>query len=195
MSSEEPHVIAALIEVCRQQNVKTLIQIGAEDGYEGDCIRRALGCRVVCIEPDPKCGPCSHLLEWHEVVIGDNNDMTNFYLNAARGLSSKVPRADSLEILAVMPQTRLDKFCRVHAIKPDALIIDVEGSTLDVLEGAGSLLEFINFIYAEVSHDKTRGERADADTADAYLKERGFRRSMELPTYSAGGQSNWTFLR
>jgi FkbM family methyltransferase len=195
VSSEEPHVIAALIEVCRQSDVKALVQIGAEDGYEADCIRNALGCRAVCIEPDPKCGPCSSLLEWHEVLIGENNDVTNFYINATSGLSSKVHRADSLEILAVMPQVRLDKFCRTHRIKPDALIIDVEGCTMDVLAGAGSLLDFVKVIYAEVTHDDSRGTRGMATDVDALLTGLGFRRSMELPTYSCGGQSNWTFLR
>ena len=195
MSAEEPNVVAALVALCKKYEIKTLVQVGAEDGFEAEEIRKATECRAICVEPDPKCGPVSFDLEWHEVLIGGQNSVEKFYLNNVSGLSSQVFRGDSQEIVVEMPQIRLDAFCRKHEIKPDALIVDTEGTTMDVLVGCGSLLEFMKLIYCEVQLDESRGLRGQAMEVDAYLTERGFKRSMELPTYAAGGQANWTFIR
>lgn len=195
MSREEPHIIQALIDLFYKMRITCVIQVGAEDGYEADELRKATGCHAVCIEPDPKCDPVSTKLDWHEVIIGAENSIVNFYINGSIGLSSKYPRSDAQEMLACMPQIRLDKFCEKHRIKPDALIIDVEGTSMDVLHGCGNLLDDIKIVYCEVCHDDSRGPDGLAVDVDAYLTERGFKRSMELPTYRAGGQSNWTFIR
>lgn len=195
VSAEEAHVVAALIKLCQQHNVRTLLQIGAEDGYEANEIRLATGCRAICVEPDPKCGPASEGLEWHEVLIGEDNSVVDFFLHSVHGLSSKVGRNDGNEIRVTLPQITLEKFCRRHRIYPDALIIDAEGATMDVLAGAGPVTNTVKLVYAEVSHDTSRGTRAMDTEVDAYLTGRGFKRSMELPTYSCGGQSNWTWTR
>ena len=193
MSSESPEVVTALIKLCREYAVRTVLQVGAEDGYEADCIRRELGCRAVCIEPDTRCGPVSHLLEWHEVLIGDGDGVTNFYLNSMSGLSSKVQR-HSCETLAQMPQMRLDAFCRRHDVKPDCLIIDCEGATLEVLRSAGPMLGFVSIVYCEIQHDDSHGPRNDADVK-ALLESFKLRQHDAAPTYCAGSQSNWTFVR
>ena len=194
MSSESPDVITALISLCRQYNVRTVLQVGAEDGYEADCIRRELRCRAVCIEPDTRCGPTSHLLEWHEVLIGDSDDVTDFYLHKMPGLSSKISRKDGKETLAAVPQMRLDKFCRLHAVKPDCLIVDCEGTTLEVLRSAGPMLQYVAIVYAEVNHDDTRGPR-NVEDVQALLESFGLRKHDWAPSYSAGCQSNHTYVR
>ena len=194
MSSESPDVITALINLCRQYNVRTVLQVGAEDGYEADCIRRELACRSVCIEPDTRCGPVSHLLEWHEVLIGESSEVADFYLHESPGLSSKVTRNDKKETQVRMPQMRLDAFCRRYAVKPDCLIVDCEGTTMEVLRSAGPMLQFTSIVYCEVNHDDSRGPRNDADV-QALLESFGLRRHEGAPSYSAGCQSNWTFVR
>ena len=193
MSSESPDVITALIKLCREYAVRTVLQVGAEDGYEADCIRRELGCRAVCIEPDVRCGPVSHLLEGHEVLIGDGDEVAEFYLNSSPGLSSKVQRRSN-ETLARIPQMRLDAFCRRHEVKPDCLIVDCEGTTLEVLQSAGPMLGFVAVVYCEVNHDDSRGQRNDADV-QALLESFGLRRHEGAPSYRANGQSNYTFVR
>ena len=193
MSSESPDVITALISLCRQYAVRTVLQVGAEDGYEADCIRRELGCRAVCIEPDTRCGPVSHLLEWHEVLIGEGDGVTDFYLHATTGLSSKIQR-HTKETLARIPQMRLDAFCRRHEVKPDCLIIDCEGTTLEVLRSAGPMLGFVSIVYCEVQHDDSHGPRNDSDVY-AYLETFGLRKRDGAPSYCAGSQSNWCFVR
>lgn len=194
MSSESPDVITALSALCRQYAVRTVLQVGAEDGYEADCIRRELGCRAVCIEPDTRCGPVSHLLEWHEVLIGEGDGVADFYLHKMPGLSSRVSRKDGNETLTAVPQMRLDKFCRRHAVKPDCLIIDCEGTTLEVLRSAGPILQYVAVVYCEVNHDDSRGLR-DADDVQVLLESCGLRKWDKMPSYSAGNQSNWTFVR
>lgn len=195
MSQEEPATVAALIKLCKEKEIACLVQIGAEDGYEADEIRKATGCRAICTDPDPKCVPVSNSLEFHEVLIGGENSIVNFFINSVPGLSSKIAREDSQEMLVCIPQYRLDRFCEKYDIEPDALIIDTEGTTMDVLMGCGGLLNGVKLIYAEVQHSGFRGPHGQAMEVDAYLIERGFKRSMELPTYSAGEQSNWTWMR
>lgn len=196
MSHEEDPIVGALIDLFSKHDIKCLLNVGAEDGYEANEIRKAIGCRVVCCEPDPKGAPCSPDIEWHEVLIGDVNSVEPFYINANRGLSSVYHRADSMEILAQMPMCRMDTFCEKNFLRPDALIIDVEGATMDVLKGCGTMLDDVKAIYAEVNHDSTRGpDVGKADDVDAYLKEHGFKRVDGLPSYSAGTQSNWSWTR
>lgn len=195
--NEEPHVITALIDLMRRHGTQCLVQVGCEDAHEAECIREATRCRVVGIDADPKCEAASPRVEFHRALIGatDCVGMT-FYVNTVVGLSTPYVRRDGHgQEIRHYPQWRLDTFCREHDMTPDALIIDCEGATLDVLKGCGEMLQHVNVVYAEVSHDQSRGDNAlDADV-DAYMTERGFRRSMELPTYRAGAQSNWTYMR
>lgn len=198
MTHEFPDVITALTNLCRQYRIGCIVQVGAEDGWEAAEVARNIpGCRAVAIDPDPECGPHpTGGMEWHQVLIGATDSLQQpFYVHKERGLSSQLTRADGKEERVLMPQQRLDTFCREQGLAPDCLIIDTEGTTLDVLEGAGDLLSGVRVIYAEVSHDTTRGMRAMADAVDGYLVARGFTRRESAPSYCAGSQSNWTWVR
>ena len=195
MSREEPQVISALVSLCKQTGITCLVQVGAEDGYEADEIRKATGCRAVCIEPDPKCAPASSKIEFHEALIGASNSVVDFYLHAACGLSSQIARLDGMEIKTEMPQYRLDKFCEKYGITPDTLVIDTEGTTLDVLEGCGVLLDNVRLIYAEVQTQMIRPGIRLLPEVNAFLMARGFARRDGPPAYSAGAQGNYLWVR
>lgn len=199
MAHEFPDVITALTNLCRQYRVRCIVQVGAEDGWEAAEVARRLGdCRAVAIDADPGSGPhVSGGMEWHQMLIGaTDSPQQPFYVHKERGLSSQLMRSDGKEERVLMPQRRLDTFCREQDhLAPDCLIIDTEGTTLDVLEGAGDLLSGVRVIYAEVSHDTSRGNRAMADAVDGHLVARGFARREDAPSYCAGSQSNWTWVR
>jgi hypothetical protein len=119
----------------------------------------------------------------------------NFYTHLSAGLSSLYRRNSGDQQEKHFPQWRLDTFCREYEIKPDALLIDVEGAAMDVLEGCGDLLNGVRLIYVEVNHPPLRDGVRDAEEVEAFLVARGFIRRTGPPAYRAGEQSNWTFVR
>lgn len=199
MASEEPHVVEALVDLCKSLNIRCVVQVGAEDGYEAWEIKRAIEasgapCRAVGIDADPQTGPYRDV-EWHEALIGATDaPEAPFYLYA-KGLSSQVPRGED-EKRVTLPMQRLDTFCWGIAATPDALIIDTEGTTLDVLRGATGILGQVRLIYAECSDGELRpGYRADIEQVEALLKPLGFAQRTGLPAYDAGGQGNYAWVK
>ena len=195
MSREREDVVAALVDLCKEVGVKCLIQIGAEDGWEAFCVQETTGCRAVCIEGDPKCCKCSMRLEYHRCLIGATDCVTDFYVHEQMGLSSTIPRNDNLEQHIAVEQYRLDTFCELSGVAPDALIIDTEGSAMGVLEGAVGTLAGVRLIYAEVQTKEIRPGVSLLPVVDAFLVERGFVRRGGLPAYEVEGQGNFVWVR
>lgn len=195
MSCEELSTVNALIDLCTQLKVTCVVQVGAEDGYEAYKLKQATGCRAIAIDPDPSCAPISTKIEYHEVLIGSKDKVSNFYWNRIPGLSSPIRRGDAREIKLNLPQSRLDTFCTRFSIEPDALIIDTEGTTLDVLEGCGDLLDNVKLIYAECQTVVLRPGMRLVSEVDAFLTARGFVQHAGLPAYSVEGQGNYTWIR
>ena len=195
MSQEEPHVVSALVDLCRKIGVSCLVQIGAEDGYEAEQVRLATGCRAVAIDADPQCGPLNGAgIEWHTAFIGATDCAAfPFYLYGT-GLSTPFKRDENAKPVEY-PQVRLDTFCRDNGIIPDALVIDTEGSTLDVLEGCGELLADVKMCYAEVQAYAIRDGIRPVSDIDALLLPLGFTHHLGLPSYDGGAQSNLTCIR
>ena len=197
MSQEEQGIVSALSTLCQELGVTCLVQVGAEDGFEADSIREATGCRAIAIEGLSNCKPYSDKLEYHYAIIGATNCVMPFY-DYGPGLSSQVPRKDIYALPYDIIQTRLDTFCNERGIVPDALIIDTEGTTLDVLEGCGDLLDGIKIIYCEVQSPQYALEREGSrpfGEVDTFLSSRGFAIRNGYPNYCAGPQANVTWIR
>jgi hypothetical protein len=128
-------------------------------------------------------------------MIGAADSMTNFYVHAAQGLSSPIAREDGMEEKHELFQRRLDTFCAERGIVPDALLIDTEGTTLDVLEGAGSLINGVRLVYAECQTSMIRPGMRLLPEVDTLLTNRGFVRRVGPPEYDAGGQGNYCWVR
>lgn len=197
MTHEEPHVIAALIALCKEMRITCVVQIGAEDGFEAAEIARATGCRAVALEADDRCiGNAADGVEFHVALIGaEDTAASTFYRNTTSGLSSMLKRDGSGQEAIVLPQRRLDTFCAAFDLRPDALIIDTEGTTLDVLKGSTGLIDGVRLIYAEVQVEEIRPGVSLLGDVEAFLGERGFVRREGPPAYSAGRQGNFTWVR
>lgn len=197
MSREEPHIVASLIDLCRKLDIKCVVQVGAQDGFEAAEIAHAIACRAVAIEADSRCS--DHKVsgvEYHVALIGaDDCDAEKFYRHESHGLSSKIPRGVNGEELLAMPQRRLDTFCRELDIIPDALIIDTEGTCMDVLLGATGVLGGIKLVYAEVQTREDRKGVSLLPAVDAWMAERGFVKRDGHPAYSVEAQGNFTYVR
>jgi len=195
VSVEELPVVHALIDLCAALKITCIVQVGAEDGYEVYKLKQALGCLAIAIDPDPSCAPISTKIEFHEVLIGAEDTVADFYWNRVPGHSTQIPRIDGMEIKLTLPQSRLDTFCKRFGIVPDALLIDTEGTTLDVLEGCGDLLDNVRLVYAECQTVELRPGMRLLPEVDTFLAERGFVQRAGLPAYSVGDQGNYTWVR
>lgn len=196
MSHEEDNVVGDLVSLCRSMDIQCVVQVGAWDGWEADKIRLETGARAIAIDADPRAVTCSDHISHYKALIGEHDaDEVVFHQNNAPGLSGKVGRGEAEKAIK-MRQWSLDTFCTFHDARPDALIIDTEGTTLDVLRGANRLLTGVRLIYAECQTSEIRpGIVGLLSDVDAFLVERGFVRRPGPPAYDAGGQGNYCWVR
>lgn len=193
---ERPDVVEALTDLCWRRGVSLLIQVGAEDGFEAAQIQNKLRCRAIAIEGNPACRSYSQDLEYHHMVIGATDGEAPFYINKDPSLSGHIPRGIPSDERAVqMPQQRLDTFCAIRGgLRPDALIIDTEGTTMEVLEGCGDLLGSVKFIYAEVQSDELRPGVRPFKHVTEFLCNHGFRKYPDPPSGGEASQYNFTWV-
>lgn len=192
--SEEPHVIAALADLCKKMEIRCLVQVGAADADEAGRIHKETGCRAIGIEARDDAQCLSGNVEYHHAIIGATDGVTEFYLHPTSELSGHFKRGDE-EKRVMMQQWRLDTFCFNNRLEPDALVIDTEGSTLDVLEGAGRILDNVRMIYAECQTEVLRPGIRLVGEVDTFLATRGFTAHQGLPSYACGGQGNYTWVK
>ncbi len=195
MSREEDYIIGDLANLCHDLDINCVVQVGAEDGYETHEIQKLHHCIAVAIEGNPACSPHSSDIDFHTAVIGGTNEMVYFYIHEDGGLSGRLPRNDYRERQIRTRQYRLDTFCDYHRIKPDALIIDTEGTTLDVLNGCDTLMDNIKLIYAECQKTAFRPGVSLVQDVDRLLKECGMKMRNGSPSYEVEVQGNYTWIR
>ena len=193
--SEDPHIISSLIDLCRSMRIQCIVQVGAAEGDEVARIQEAIGCHAVAIEARPEVLPASFNIDFHYTVIGATDGVTEFYVHPSGELSGHFPRVDGGEEKITEKQQRLDTFCFNNRLLPDALIIDTEGTTLEVLEGAGRVLDTVRLIYAECQTVKSHPDMRLLKEVDDFLVDRGFVRREGLPAYSVGAQGNYCWVK
>lgn len=196
MTHEHNGICHALAAMCEEFGVGCVVQVGAWDGYEIAKIQEITDCHAVAIDGDDRHPQPFDNIEYHTIVIGATDCVTRFHKVTTPGLSTCLQLHKDDKQYTNVEQQRLDTFCKERNIFPDALIIDTEGTTMDVLEGCGKLLDDIRLIYAECQNrsDKRPGIRY-LDEVDAFLVERGFEQREGPPSYDCGGQGNYTWIR
>ena len=199
MTHEHDWVVDELVALAKRLNIRCVVQVGADDGWEAWKMHERAECASVAIEADPAAEPCAPELVFFRGIIGatDSDAVPFYHVGRRLGLSSTLPRdgeVSKFTQVISLPQSRLDTFCQEHAIAPDMLIIDTEGTTSDVLEGCGGLLAGVRAIYAECQTWKAGGG-SQLEDVDAFLTERGFRRDNTGPCYSVGSQGNFLWVR
>jgi len=193
---EAGDVVDALSDLCAKMKVKTLVHVGAGDGYEAFTVAERTDCRAIAIDGDTRMQPFSPKLEFHHILIGATDCEMPFYVNPKECLSSPLPRGTKNEKSIGVQQQRLDTFCaRRGNLMPDGLIIDTEGTSLDVLEGCGDLLDNMKIIYAEVQTNIDRPGMRLVREVDSLLVGRGMEGHGGPPSYNVGSQGNMTWVR
>lgn len=197
MTHEADGVCDALVALAVEHGIRCVMQIGAEDGYEAWYIRDSVGGRAVAIDGDPKTTPCTDDIEFYRCLIGPINTLRKFYVNEGMGLSTVIPRYDSMEQAIMAEQFTLDTICAMQDVKPDMLIIDTEGTALEVLSGGEETLKGVKVVYAEVQLKEIRPGVSLLTDVDTFLWARGFVKVDGPQNYedSLGTQANRTWVR
>lgn len=176
-------VAGAITLYCPESPV--VVNVGAENGFEAGIIEAQVPGSIV-YRFEPTSGDDGL---WSSLVIGATDGPTTFYRMEDAALSSTYNRTGSTP--ETREQIRLDTWAkRTDVPRIDALFIDTEGSTLDVLVGAGDLLGSVTFICAEVQDSKLYGDNALVSEVEGYL---GRYNIARVPGGYPGGQQENRF--
>lgn len=141
--------------------------------------------RVIAFEPAPDAsqGLRTHLalngiagrVEVIEAAMSSAVGRTSFAVHPSGGASSLVLESvDRGRVIDVATDT-LDRFCAAHAVSPDVLKIDVEGSELDVLRGGRATLARADIqVFVEFHPAVWRSLGVSRADVEAELSQQGF---------------------
>ncbi len=164
------------------EDVRVVMDLGAMDG--GDTLelgRLFPAARTIAVEGLPS--NFERYLSWLDgiesycAVIGSREGEASFFEKSVNGVHGLYERQsdDTVGILTVRTET-LESFCRRIGVEGiDVLKIDVEGGTLDVLEGSGGIADRLKALHVETEAVPLfRGQRLD-DEVTRFLSAHDFR--------------------
>lgn len=161
--------------------IRVVMDLGAMDGGDTLALHHAFpGARTIAVEGLPS-NLEQHLswlegIETHCAVIGGRDAEMSFFEKSVNGVHSLYEREtdDTVRVHTVRVET-LASFCRRIGVGTiDLLKIDVEGGTLDVLEGLGDLADRLKALHVETEAVPFfRGQRLDGEVT-AFLSDLGF---------------------
>ncbi len=177
-----PEFAQVISRFVRPDEIHVVMDLGAMDGGDTLELRRLFpDARVIAVE-----GLASnfdrHLsasteIEAHCAVIGARDGEARYFEKSAPGVHGLYEREtdDTVRVHTVRVET-LESFCgRIGVERIDVLKIDVEGATLDVLEGLGGLETGLKALHVETEDVPFfRGQRLD-DAVTVSLTGHGFR--------------------
>lgn len=126
----------------------------------------------------------------HLFRVANNNGASSSILEFKhhRDIWPEVEYVDSIEMVSATLPTALAAH-RVDIQRYDALVMDTQGSEQLILQGAGSLLDGINFIKTEAADFESYENCATVASLTAFLSARGFRlvRKQQFATHPTLG--------
>ena len=172
----------AVLRHIAREDIRVVVDLGAMDGGDTlamrDCFPWA---RTIAVEA--LAANFEQYLSWlpgieaHRAVIGGRNAEAPFFEKSVNAVHSLYEREtqDTVRVHTVRVET-LAAFCRrIGVDQIDVLKIDVEGGTLDVLEGFGDLLGDLKAVHVETEAVPFfRGQRLDSEVTQ-FLSAHGFR--------------------
>lgn len=178
-----------IVKACKRlDGVYTFIQVGCCDGFEGRYVRaRDPNCiGLVGFEPNQDVKPEAQDFDFRRLAISNFCGKATLSMADAIGMSSLMDRGGATCEVDVMS---LDHFMASARVDPCSyvLMIDTEGTLLDVLAGAAETLQKTMLVVAEVTNDQ-RSE------AESILAGHGLH-FVDGYGYSAGSQANWFYAR
>lgn len=169
--------------------IETIVEIGALDGKDSQYFKKVFPhARVCAIEALPE-NFDRYLkkledIECFNALISNIDGPRNFYKKEVNGIHSIFNRGDEYGgYVMVLPSYRFDTFARMQNIKSvDVLKLDVEGATIEVLEGMGEYLYRLKIIHLESeSFPFFEGQKLHSEVV-SFLERNGFS-LMELTSF------------
>lgn len=164
------------------------VDVGAYAGDWALTAHACFDCPVIAAEPQPKQRDVLEKmgrrmpLRVEAIALADRPGVMRFRLeetNSRLVLDSEATDASIIEV----PVDRLDHMLLRHAdIQPNLLKVDVQGSELQVLDGAGDKLHQFEVVILEVSLIRIGPVALFSDVID-YMGHRGYRLYDFLPMY------------
>lgn len=166
---------------------KSLIHVGAHNGQELGAYLSAVSGEIHLFEPQP--GPFRTLkrkasnhprVKAYQAACGREDKEAEMYISSNRGLSSSIlppkehrtlhPDITFRKALTVEVRT-LDSF----NVRGQALVMDTQGTELDVLRGGEETLRQTSIIVSEVNDGEIYEGNATFNSMSSYLDAQGFR--------------------
>ncbi len=173
------------------QEFATVVDVGAARGqFALFALARFPGARLICFEPLPDAfATATRLLahrrvELHAVGLGAVAGQATLHVSAQDDSSSLLPIGwrqvqafpGTQERQAIVVNVDvLENYLPADLARPCLLKIDVQGSELDVLRGAGDALSVVDEVLVEASFAELYTGQARADEVIGYLAGRGLR--------------------
>ena len=179
--------------------VRGVLHVGGHFGEEYPIYRRAGAEQIIFFEPMPEYfAELKRRLGSHKDVVlvnkalGSSREIREMHINKGSGESTSFMKPTSLydgyfqEKTVRFEIVTLDDFMstRSDLAQFNLLVTDTQGFDLEVLKGAKSTLEAVDYVYTEVSRGHYCGEPTIGEI-DEFLAELGFRRA-EISMYG-----NW----
>ena len=165
-------VVAAIDKYVPVDRPPVVVHVGCLDAFEIGYVASHKACgRVIGIDADPASGnPKWPGTEFKQVLIAKETGSRTFNIRAI-GLSS-MTRTGKPQVMDCMS---LDDFCGTEKIDAmDVLIIDVEGSSDEVILGAERMLKSCSLVVAETQFTALAEGEMQHDLFVDMMKERGF---------------------
>lgn len=173
--------MAKFAEYMQQEPPKTIVEIGSLDGADAVYFKSQFpNARVIAIEGLPA-NYTSNLaklkeIETYQMVINSYDGKTSFYQKELNGIHGIFDRGKEYpgDVLTLECQ-RFDTFCSLNNIESvDAVKIDVEGATLEVLTGFGKMLSTVRIMHIETENSAFFTGQKLQKHVQLFLIERGF---------------------
>ena len=184
---------------------KGVVHLGAHLGEEAPDYAAAGVERAIWVEGNPELiGPLTNNVSrfpghraMHAVVSDTDGAATTFRFASFTMSSSILPMTGhlrqypSIVEVGTMPceSITIDSLMAREGEDPsgyDMLNVDLEGAELMAIRGASALLPFIKWVYAEVYFEDLYEGCALVEELDAYLGDRGFKRTLTEDAYYLG---------
>lgn len=173
----------------------TLIDIGARYGIHQRWDGIASLLNVYAFEPDTEecarinasAGSLPYRLECIPCALGDSAQSgIPLYVCKDPGCSSLYQPnlefarqfyfGDSMEVVKTFEVSteRLDAICDQRNLRPDVIKVDTQGYELNILKGAGSVLDTVKFVELEVEFNEQYTGQPLFSDVDLFMRSRGF---------------------
>ncbi len=187
-------------ETALLRDLKGVIHVGANVGQERD-VYHSLGLRVVWIEPNPavfetlqqNISPYPSQRALNCLITEEDGKQYEFHIASNAGESSSilhlakhrdmwpgVAYSDSIGLSGVRLGTALDRE-KIDLSLYDGLVLDTQGTELQILKGAASLLPRLRLVKIEAPDFEAYERCCTINQLSAFMKASGFREDLRVP--------------